>query len=199
MNNIIGTDISSIKEIGDNNTIINCKFVGDDILIGNNCTIKNSVIAGGTIITDSYIEGGLIGEKCSIGPYSRIRATTNIGNNCKIGNFVEIKNSTLGNGVKCSHLSYVGDAIIGDNTNIGCGVVFANYDGKSKHISMVGKNCFVGSNVNIIAPIKIADDTFICAGTTVTADTQAGDFVIGRVRAESKEKYKYYLKNRQKN
>lgn len=199
MNNIVGTDISGIKEIGDNNTIINCKFVGNDIVIGNNCTIKNSVIASETIITDSYIEGGLIGEKCLIGPYSRIRPTTNIGNNCKIGNFVEVKNSTLGNGVKCSHLSYIGDSIVGDNTNIGCGVVFANYDGKAKHISMVGKNCFVGSNVNVIAPIKIADDTFICAGTTVTADTQPGDFVIGRVRAESKEKYKYYLKNRQNN
>ena len=197
-NTIIASEISNIKEIGNNNTIINSKFVGDNIVIGNNCTFKNVVVGDNTTITDSYIEDSLIGKNCVVGPYSRIRPNSNIGDNCKIGNFVEIKNSQLGKGVKVSHLAYIGDAIIGDNTNVGCGVVFANYNGVKKHISIVGKNCFLGSNVNIIAPVKLKDDTYICAGTTVTKDTEEGDFVIGRVRDEVKKNYSYYLRNRRK-
>lgn len=197
-NNIVGSDVSCIESIGYGNTIINCIFVGNNIKIGNNNTIKNAVIADGSEITDSYIEDCLIGKNCRIGPYSRIRGKTNIGDNCKIGNFVEIKNSELGSGVKASHLAYIGDAIIGDNTNIGCGVVFANYNGMVKSISVVGKNCFIGSNANIIAPVKIKDDCYICAGTTITKDSQEGEFLIGRVRAESKKNYRYYLKNKLK-
>ena len=198
MNNvIIGSDISAIKQIGNNNTIINCKFVGTNIVIGNNSTIKNSMIGDNTYITDSYIEDGLIGKDCVIGPFSRIRPKCNIGDGCKIGNFVELKNTEFGKNVKASHLAYIGDAIIGDNTNIGCGVVFANYNGVSKNISVVGKNCFLGSNVNIVAPIKIKDDTFVCAGTTITEDTEIGDFVIGRPKTIIKSNY-FYVKNRHK-
>ena len=197
-NNILGSDISNLRSIGYGNTIINTRFIGDNIIIGNNCTIKNSVIAEGCDITDSYIEDCLLGKNCHIGPYARIRGKTNIGDGCRIGNFVEIKNSELGAGVKVSHLAYIGDAIIGDNTNIGCGVIFANYNGVTKNISIVGKNCFIGSNVNIIAPVKIKDCSYICAGTTVTKDVDEGEFVIGRVRAETKKNYRYYLKNKLK-
>ncbi len=197
-NNIVGTDISDLKSIGCGNIIINCKFVGNSIEIGNNCTLKNVIVAEGTYITDSYLEDCLIGRECKIGPYTRVRGKSSIGDRCKLGNFVEIKNSELKKGVKASHLSYIGDAIIGDNTNIGCGVVFANYNGINKNISVVGKNCFIGSNVNIIAPIKIKDDTFVCAGTTITESTNNGDFVIGRVKSETKENYRYYLKNKLK-
>jgi len=197
-NNIIASEVSHIKDIGNNNTIINSKFIGENIVIGNNCTLKNVVVADNTTITDSYIEGSLVGRGCRIGPYTRIRPSSNIGDNCKLGNFVEIKNSQLGTGVKVSHLAYVGDAVVGDNTNIGCGVVFANYNGVDKNISIIGRNCFVGSNVNIIAPINLKDDTFVCAGTTITKDTQEGDFVIGRVRDEVKKNYSYYLKNKRK-
>lgn len=194
-NNVQFSDISNLKDIGSGNTIINCKFVGGDIVIGNNCTLKNVVVGSETNITDAYIDDCLIGRNCKIGPFTRIRGNSNIGNNCKLGNFVEIKNSQLYDGVKISHLAYVGDAIIGEGTNIGCGVVFANYNGKKKNISVVGKRCFVGSNVTLVAPIKIADDTFICAGTVVTRSTDKGDFVIGRCRDVRKEKYSYYLKN----
>ena len=197
-NNVIGSDISNLKSIGFGNTIINSTFVGENIEIGNNCTLKNIVVADNTFITDSYLEDCLIGKSCKIGPFSRVRGKTNIGDNCKIGNFVEIKNSQLGNGVKAGHLAYIGDAIVGDFTNIGCGVVFANYNGVKKNIAIVGKNCFIGSNVNIIAPVKIEDDSYICAGTTITNDTETGDFVIGRVKAESKKKYRFYLKNKLK-
>ena len=195
LNNIIGSDVSSVENIGINNNIVNCKFVGSGIVIGNNCTIKNTIVAENTYITDSYIENSQIGKKCTIGPYSRIRDNSNILDGCRIGNFVEIKNSSIGNGVKVAHLAYIGDAFVGDNTNIGCGVVFANYDGKNKNFSIVGKNCFLGSNVNIVAPVNIGDDRFVCAGTTITSDTSQGDFVIGRVRQEKKEKYSYYIKN----
>jgi len=195
-NNIISSDIGSLKQIGNNNEIINCKFIGKDIVIGNNNTLKNCVIASETFVTDSYIENTLIGKGCTIGPFARLRENTNIGDNCRIGNFVEIKNSQISKGVKIAHLAYVGDAIIGENTNIGCGVVFANYNGHSKNISRVGKNCFIGSNVNIVAPIIINDDIFVCAGTTITEDTNPGDFVIGRARAIVKKKYSYYLKNK---
>jgi len=198
LNYIENTDISNLKSIGHSNTLLNCKFVGSNIVIGNNCTISNCIIADNTIITDSFIEDSLIGMKCNIGPFSRIRGKSNIGDNCKIGNFVEIKNSQLGVGVKACHHSYIGDAIIGDDTNISCGVIFANYDGIHKQISKVGKNCFLGCNVNIIAPVNIADDTYICAGTTITDNTKSGDFVIGRVSQISKDKYSYYLKNNKK-
>ncbi len=197
-NRIVATDIKGLKSIGINNTIINCKFVGENIEIGNNNTLKNVVVADGTTITDSYIEDTLIGKNTTIGPFSRIRGKSNIGDNCKVGNFVEIKNSQLGNKVKASHLAYIGDAIIKDNTNIGCGVIFANYNGVDKNISVVGKDCFIGSNVNIVAPVNIADSTYICAGTTVTKNTEMGDFVIGRSRAETKKKYNYYIKRIQK-
>ena len=197
-NYIVGSDISDLKSIGIGNTIINCVFIGNNIVIGNNCTLKNVVVADNSNITDSYLEDCLIGRDCNIGPYTRVRGKTTIGDRCKLGNFVEVKNSELGVGVKASHLSYIGDAIIGDNTNIGCGVVFANYNGVEKNISVVGKNCFIGSNVNIIAPVKIKDETFVCAGTTITDNTDEGDFVIGRVKAEVKKNYRYYLKNKLK-
>lgn len=191
----MGSDVSNLKSLGDNNEIINCTFDGDGIVIGNNCVLKNVVIRSGSEVKDSYLEDCVIGKDCEIGPYSHIKKDSLIGNNCRIGNFVEIKNSKLGNGVKASHLSYIGDAIIGDRTNIGCGVVFANYNGKEKNVSVVGKDCFLGCNSIIIAPVKIANDTYICAGTTLDKSTREGDFVIGRSRMEIKDKYKYYKKN----
>ena len=194
-NNIRGSDISTLKSIGNNNTIINCVFLGDGISIGNNCTLNNVVIGKDSDITDSFIGDSLIGKSCKIGPYARIRNNSNIGDNCKIGNFVEIKNSQLRSGVKACHLSYIGDAMVGENTNIGCGVVFANYDGKTKNVTIVGKDCFIGSNVTLIAPLKVADESYICAGTVVNKSTHNGDFVIGRVRAEAKEKYCFYKRN----
>lgn len=192
---MVGSDISRLKSLGEHNTIINCTFDGENIEIGNNCTMIDVVIRDGTSIKDSYLENCVIGRSCEIGPYSHIKKDSLIGDNCRIGNFVEIKNSKIGSGVKASHLSYIGDAVIGARTNIGCGVVFANYNGKEKNVSIVGEDCFVGCNSTIIAPVKISNETYICAGTFVTESTNAGDFVIGRKRMESKEKYKFYKKN----
>ena len=111
-----------------------------------------------------------------------------VGNNCRVGDFVELKNCVLGDGTKASHMSYLGDVDIGTNCNIGAGVIFANYDGKQKHHSVVGDNVFVGCNCNIISPVNIADETFICAGTTLTQNTQPKDFVIGRMRESIKQR-----------
>ena len=119
--------------------------------------------------------------------------------NAKIGNFVEIKNATVGKGTKVSHLAYVGDADLGDNCNIGCGAIFVNYDGVNKHRTTVGDGCFIGSNCNIIAPVSIDSKSYICAGTTVTENIKTDDFVIGRVRQQVKENRAHKYLVREKN
>ena len=151
-------------------------------IIGENCEIKSS-----------YIENSEIQNNAKVGPFAHIRPNSVIGENCKIGNFVEIKNSILKKGTKASHLAYIGDAEIGENCNIGCGVIFANYDGTEKHRTIVGNNCFIGSNCNIIAPLNVANNSYICAGTTLTKNTQEDDFIIGRQRERiiSKRAHKY--------
>ena len=101
---------------------------------------------------------------------------------------MEIKNSTVGANSKVPHFSYIGDADIGERVNVGCGVIFANYNGKEKKRSVIGDDVFIGCNVNIVAPVKVADRTYICAGTTVTKDTEVGDFVIGRARQENQKR-----------
>lgn len=153
--------------------------------------IENSVISDSTIcenahITCSHLTSSQVGKNTTVGPFARLR-DANIGENCRIGDFVEVKNSTLERGVKCAHLAYVGDALVGERTNVGCGSVFCNYDGKNKHHTTIGKNVFIGANVNLVAPLKVGDGTYIAAGTTVTKDIADNGFVIGRVRQENKE------------
>ena len=158
------------SEIGDNSTIYPYNFI-------NNCKI-----ASDCEISSSNLENSIVEKGCKIGPFARLRPNSKIGESCKIGNFVEVKNSQLSNGVKASHLSYIGDASVGKHTNIGCGAIFVNYNGKEKNKTIVGDNCFVGSNVNLIAPLTVADYSYICAGSTLTKDTQNDDFVIARAR-----------------
>ena len=147
-----------------------------DVKVGENCEIKSS-----------YIENSELKNNVKIGPFAHIRPGSIIEDNVKIGNFVEVKNSIIKKNTKASHLAYIGDCEIGENCNIGCGVIFANYNGKTKNKTIVDDNCFIGSNSNIIAPVHIASKTYICAGTTLTKDTQKGDFVIARVREIIKE------------
>ena len=124
----------------------------------------------------------IIAGDCTVGPYARLRPNSKLDDNVRVGNFCEIKNSSVGCGSKVSHLAYVGDATIGKNCNIGCGVIFANYNGRIKSKTFVDDNCFVGSNCNLIAPVVLAKNTYVCAGTTVTDSTAENDFVIGRAR-----------------
>lgn len=147
--------------------------------------IEDSVIGRGASVTMSHIVGSTVGAGCSVGPFARLRGAE-CGATCRIGDFVEVKNSVLGDGVKSAHLAYIGDADVGDGTNVGCGTVFCNYDGKRKHRTEVGKGCFLGANVNLIAPVSVGDGAFVAAGTTVTDDVEDEAFVIGRSRQLSK-------------
>ncbi len=161
--------------------------IEDGVEIFGNTYIARSRIGKDSKIISSFIEDSEIGAENLIGPFARFRPNCKTGNNVKIGNFVEVKNATLGRGTKASHLAYIGDADVGENVNIGCGVIFVNYNGKSKSRIKVCDNAFIGSNVNLIAPLTVAEKSYICAGTTLTDSTQPKDFVIGRVRPTTKE------------
>lgn len=171
----------------ENNHIDGDCYIDDESIILPNNFIINSKIGKNCKIHASVLEDSIVSDHVSVGPFARLRPKSVIKNNCKIGNFVEIKNSSIDEGCKISHLAYVGDSIIGQNCNIGCGVIFANYNGKTKNQCKVGKHVFIGSNCNIIAPVIIDDNSYICAGTTVTENVGKGDFVIGRVRQEIKQ------------
>lgn len=187
-------NISSLASIGEKVKLgENVKIYPNVIISGNseigsgsviypNTTIEDSVIGENCVVKSSFIENSFIENAVSIGPFAHLRPNCKVADGCKIGNFVEIKNSTLGKETKVSHLAYVGDADVGENCNIGCGAIFVNYDGKVKHRTHVGNNCFIGSNCNVIAPVDVANNTYLCAGTTLTVDTHDKDFVIGRAR-----------------
>jgi bifunctional N-acetylglucosamine-1-phosphate-uridyltransferase/glucosamine-1-phosphate-acetyltransferase GlmU-like protein len=156
--------------------------------------INEKHLLNGVNITDPYnvyIDAQVeIGAGTKIGPGVVLRGETKIGKNCRVTNFVEIKKSTIGDGTKISHMSYIGDATIGKNCNIGCGVIFCNYDGKQKHQTTIGDNAFVGSNSNLVAPLVIGENAFIAAGSTITQDVPARALAIARARQAMKEDYK---------
>lgn len=167
----------------------------DGCVVGSFSYIEDSVIGQNTVVKSSRIVSSKVGANCTVGPNAHLRDNAVVGEGCRIGNFVEIKNSTLGNGVKASHLAYIGDASVGKNTNIGCGVIFVNYDGKRKHKTTVGKNCFIGCNTNLVAPLTVGDNCFVACGTTVDKDIPSGTFGIGRSYLTLKEgRAVYYLK-----
>ena len=173
--------------IYENNRIEGECIIFDGAVIMPNCYIKDTIIGDNSIFNSSQSENAVVGKNCTVGPFARLRPEAVIKDNVKIGNFVEVKNATIGSGSKVSHLAYVGDADVGENCNIGCGAIFVNYNGKTKSRSIVGNNCFIGSNCNVIAPVKIENNAYICAGTTITDDVKTDDFVIGRVRQQVKE------------
>lgn len=164
------------------------------VLLPNNY-ISNSIIGERTKIFASVIEDSVVDNEVTIGPFSHLRPNSKICKSAKIGNFVEIKSSKIGENSKVSHLSYVGDAKLGGNVNVGCGVVFVNYNGKVKQKSEVGNGSFIGCSVNVIAPVNIGERSFISAGTTVDKDVSPKSFVIGRSRMiEKPNRAELYLK-----
>ncbi len=163
--------------------------VGSECMIEPGSIIKDSQIADETIIKAySYLEEAIVAKKCAIGPYARLRPGADIGESTKIGNFVEIKKAKLGAKVGVSHLSYVGDAEIGENVNIGCGFITCNYDGAQKHLTKIGKNSFIGSDTQMIAPVTIGESAFVASGSTINADVPDEGFAISRGRQVTKEK-----------
>ncbi len=161
--------------------------IGPACTIGANTTIENSTIGARVNIQNSTIIDSHLGHDCNIGPYAYLRPNCRIGNHVKLGSFVEVKNSLMGDYSQASHLAYIGDAEIGQDVNIGCGVVFVNYDGKDKHKATIKDYAFIGSNCNIIAPVTVEESAYIASGSTITRDVGAGDLAVGRSRQENKK------------
>lgn len=156
--------------------------IGEDCIIRSNTRIVDSIIDDNVEIEASLIENSLVGNACHIGPFAHLRPHAKLGKNVKIGNFVEVKKSTIKDNSKAGHLAYIGDADIGESVNIGCGVIFVNYNGQIKARSLVGDNAFIGSNSNIVAPVEVAKWGYIAAGSTITKDVGEGDLSIGRAQ-----------------
>jgi bifunctional UDP-N-acetylglucosamine pyrophosphorylase/glucosamine-1-phosphate N-acetyltransferase len=163
--------------------------ISSNASIGPATTIVDCTVGNNTFVIRSDCSGSVIGNNCSIGPFSRLRPGTFIEDNVKIGNYVEVKNSHLSKGVKSQHLTYLGDATIGEDTNIGAGTITCNYDGIRKNKTFIGKNVFVGSNTALVAPVKVGDGALIGAGSTITDDVPAYALALGRAKQLNKEEW----------
>jgi bifunctional UDP-N-acetylglucosamine pyrophosphorylase/glucosamine-1-phosphate N-acetyltransferase len=164
--------------------------IGDDCVIHSGTRIVNSVIAGKVVVKDSsIIEESEIASYAVVGPFSHLRPGSLIGPRAKIGNFVEVKKSTVGEGSKANHLAYLGDATIGRDVNIGAGVIICNYDGYAKHPTVIEDNVFVGSDSQLVAPVKIGHGALVAAGSTITGDVPADALAISRVPQEIRKDF----------
>ncbi|MGX7030256.1 bifunctional UDP-N-acetylglucosamine diphosphorylase/glucosamine-1-phosphate N-acetyltransferase GlmU [Vagococcus zengguangii] len=182
---VIGND--TLVEAGVN--IKGKTVIGSECVIGANSEIVDSVIQDNVVIQSSSIKNAEIASGADVGPYAHIRPNSKVGENVHIGNFVEIKNATLDKGTKVGHLTYVGDADLGKNINIGCGTVFVNYDGKNKFRSVVADDVFIGCNANLIAPVNVGENAYIAAGSTITEDVPSKNMAIARSRQINKPGY----------
>lgn len=164
--------------------------IGPNNHIGPSSYLENVIVGEDNEITFSHLVDTVIGNRNQIGPYFRSRGNTKIGNDTKVGNFVEFKSVEFGDGSKSAHLTYLGDADIGENVNVGCGVITANYDGKEKHHTKIGKDAFVGSNSTLIAPVEVGANALVAAGSTINEDVPANALGIARERQTNKEGYR---------
>lgn len=185
------TYISSGIEIGENtqilpNTIIrgNTK-IGANCILGPNTVIENMQIGDNVKINSSQAFDSIIDDNTTVGPFAYIRPESNIGKNVKIGDFVEIKKSTLGEGTKVSHLTYIGDATVGKNVNFGCGSVVVNYDGYNKYQTVVEDNAFIGCNTNLVSPVRVEKGAFTAAGSTITSDVLENSLAVARTKQKN--------------
>ncbi len=192
----IGKDveIQGGAKIERNVTIKGNSKIGKGAVIGSGSVIINAEVKAEADVKSSRLVDCVIGEKTTVGPYANIHTGSKIDSECRIGNFVEIKNSMLGYNTKSAHLAYIGDSDIGYKCNIGCGVIFVNYDGENKHRSVVGNGVFIGSNSNVVAPVNLKDGAYVAAGTTVTCDLPENCMCIGRSRETIKENRSKYHK-----
>jgi len=171
----------------DINVIVEGKVkIGRDTNIGANVILKNTTIGKDvTILPNCILEDSIVGDHCTIGPFARLRPGTQLANNVKIGNFVETKKITVDEGSKLSHLSYIGDAEVGKNVNIGAGVITCNYDGVDKHKTIIGDDAFIGTDSQLIAPVKIGKGAYIGAGSSINKDAPAGKLTVARARQKT--------------
>ncbi|KTR62127.1 glucosamine-1-phosphate N-acetyltransferase [Exiguobacterium indicum] len=164
--------------------------IGSECTIGPNSDIRNSEVADGAVVRQSVVTDSKIGPAAQVGPFAHLRQQAVLGANTRVGNFVEIKKSTFGEGSKSAHLSYVGDATIGENVNLGCGSITVNYDGKNKFQTIIEDDAFIGCNVNLIAPVTVGKNALVAAGSTVTDDVPENGLAIARERQTTKPDYR---------
>lgn len=179
---------------------VNVVFIGentlaDNVSIGANCTIINSTIGEGTVVhPNSILENAVLGSGCSVGPFARLRPGSQLSDKARIGNFVEIKNAEIGPGSKVNHLSYVGDAELGTNVNVGAGTITCNYDGANKHRTVMGDDVFIGSNSALVAPITIGAGATVGAGATLSKDVEDNALVVTRAKRSEINNYQRPVK-----
>ena len=189
------THISSEAIIGSDTiikpgTVIEGKTViGEDCVIGPNSHIVNTTIGDRTTIHSSVLVDSIVGNETAVGPFAHLRPESSLGDKVKIGNFVEVKKSSLGNNSKVSHLSYIGDAEVGQNVNIGCGTITVNYDGKNKYKTTIEDDVFVGCNSNLVAPVTLKEGSYVAAGSTITKEVPSDALAVARARQENKLNY----------
>lgn len=182
------TYVDADVEIGPDTVLYPSTFISGKSVIGAGCKIGPCTrlidvqVGDGSVLSFTDGEDSVIAAKATIGPYVHLRPNTKIAVGVHIGNFVEVKNSNVGEGTKLPHLSYIGDSDIGAGVNMGCGTITVNYDGKTKHRTTIGDRVFVGCNSNLVAPVKIEDDAYIGAGSTITKDVPAGQLAVARSR-----------------
>jgi bifunctional UDP-N-acetylglucosamine pyrophosphorylase/glucosamine-1-phosphate N-acetyltransferase len=165
-------------------------YLSADTKLGHDVTIEPNVVFGpGVTVEDdavihafSHLEGTHVGKGASVGPFARLRPGAKLGAKSRIGNFVEVKEATIGEGAKANHLAYIGDGSVGAAANIGAGTIFCNYDGKNKHRTEVGKGAFIGSNSALVAPVKVGDKAYVGSGSVITDDVPPGALALGRGR-----------------
>nr|WP_301553647.1 bifunctional UDP-N-acetylglucosamine diphosphorylase/glucosamine-1-phosphate N-acetyltransferase GlmU [Desulfuribacillus alkaliarsenatis] len=190
------TYIDSLVELGQDIVIYPGTYlrgltkVADDCSIGPNTEIEDCTVGAASIIKQSVVLKSDIGKSTHVGPFAYIRPGSQIGDDVKIGDFVEIKNSKIGNSSKVSHLSYIGDAVIGNDVNVGCGSITVNYDGKNKHQTTIDDGAFIGCNSNLIAPVTVKQNAFVAAGSTITKDVPENSLAFARSRQTNKLNYR---------
>lgn len=175
---------------------VNCVFEGrvtlaDGVRVGPNCVLRNVSVGPGTeVLAFSHLEDSEVGARCRLGPYARLRPGNRLADEVHVGNFVELKASTIGKGSKVNHLSYVGDSEVGARVNVGAGTITCNYDGAAKHRTVIEDDCFIGSDATLVAPVRIARGSYIGAGSTINKDTPAGQLTVARARQVSVPSWK---------
>ncbi|HET7670082.1 MAG TPA: bifunctional UDP-N-acetylglucosamine diphosphorylase/glucosamine-1-phosphate N-acetyltransferase GlmU [Burkholderiales bacterium] len=185
-------DVRGTLECGRDVSIdVNCVFegkviLGDGVRIGPNCVLRDVTLGPGTeVFAFSHLENSEVGARCRLGPYARLRPGSSLADEVHVGNFVEVKASRLGVGSKANHLTYIGDSEIGSKVNVGAGTITCNYDGVSKHRTVIEDECFIGSDTTLVAPVRIAKGSYIGAGSTITKDTPAGQLTLARAKQAS--------------
>ena len=172
--------------------------IGEDCMIGPQVEITDSHLGSGVTVKYAVLQEASVGDRTSVGPYAYLRPGALVASDVKIGDFVEIKNASIGQGSKVPHLSYVGDADVGERVNIGCGVITANYNGVNKNRTVIEDDAFVGSNSNLIAPVTVGKGAYVVAGSTITQDVPEDSMAIARERQTNKLGYASRLKARMK-